>query len=609
MSVWRIYFVFFIILLGGAGISARLFYLQVLSGGYYAALAKGQHTNFVNSISLRGDIFFQDKFSEGGDTPGLFLAATNKDIFALYASSEKISNSEEVVEKISPILHEYYLYRDPKYGEENLSSGIASMSDDSASGGDNSVSEEKTAPVSFEDVRRELKDKMNKEDDAYRKVAGRLDDSAINEIKELDIAGLDIRKEKVRYYPGGDLGAHLLGFLGFSEYERVGQYGLEGFYDDLLRGSSNEERISILPGSSSVEDIKSGKDIITSIDYNIQFMIQKKLAETKERLKAKSASAVVVDPKTGEILALAAVGTFNPNYYSEVSGIDVFLNDVAQKMFEPGSVFKPITMAAGIDAGKIQPTTKYEDEGEVIIGKYTIKNSDNEAHGEQNMINVLELSLNTGVVFVEGKLGHSNFREYVQRFGFGEKTGVDLQGEVEGDVRNILETNRDVNFATASFGQGIAVTPIQLVTAFSAIANGGNMMKPHIAKAIVDDDGTIREVAPEVVGNPISAKTAGQITSMLVSSVENGYARKAVVSGYKIAGKTGTAQVPSEDGQGYSEKTIHSFIGFGPAYDPKFLALIKVDEPEIIKFSSDSIGPLFGEIAEYILNYYEIPPG
>lgn len=200
------------------------------------------------------------------------------------------------------------------------------------------------------------------------------------------------------------------------------------------------------------------------------------------------------------------------------------------------------------------------------------------------------------------------FRSYIRLFGFDKKTGADLQGEVGGDIQNILYTSRDINFATASFGQGIAITPIQLITAFSAFANGGEVMRPHVVEKIIDKDSVEKIVEPELIANPISAKTAAQITAMLVSVVENGWGEKAGVPGYKVAGKTGTAQVPKEGGRGYSDKTIHSFIGYAPAYNPRFIALVKLDNPKGINFSADSVAPLFSEVAEYILNYYQVPP-
>lgn len=615
MDNWRIYFVFFVIFSMGFGISARLFYLQIIKGGYYMALAKGQHTSFVESVSFRGDIFFQDKFNTDAANPGLSLAATNKDIFLLYADTEKIEDAGDVSQKIAPVLYEYYSYRDPKMiNFENSKVKINEDDDHSELDTDNINNDGFLDATRFENtglknIEEELEKTLKSESKGYKKLSERIDEAAINEIKSLNIEGLSIRKEKARYYPSGFLAAHTLGFVGFDGYLRIGQYGVEGFYDDLLRGNIKTETFSLLPGVSASGSSRFGKNIILTIDYNIQLMLESKLKEYKERLNAESASAVIMDPKTGSVLALLTLDSFDPNYYSSVSSIDIFLNDIAQKMFEPGSVFKPITMAAAIDAGVVSPVTKYTDTGEVVIGKYTIKNSDNKAHGEKTMTNVLELSLNTGAVFAEQNLGHDKFREYIKKFGFGEKTGVDVQGEVRGDIKNILETNRDVNFATATFGQGIAVTPIQLITAFSAIANGGNMVKPHLLKAIVHEDGTYEEISPEIVANPISAKTAGQITSMLVSAVENGYGKKAMVLGYKVAGKTGTAQIAEIDGKGYlEEETIHSFIGFTPAYDPKFLALIKMDKPKTTQFSSESIAPLFSEISEFALNYYEIPP-
>jgi len=417
-------------------------------------------------------------------------------------------------------------------------------------------------------------------------------------------------KKKLRYYPAEDLASHSIGFVGYRGSDRVGQYGMEGFYDDILRGKEVILETPILSTRESTSKaLILGEDLISSIDYNIQFMVEGKLKRAKEYLDAEGASAIVMDPKTGEIIALATIDSFNPNKYSEVENIDIFLNDAVQKMFEPGSIFKPFTAAAAIDAGRISPTTRYTDTGAITIGKYTIRNSNRKIYGEQSMVNVLEESINTGAVFMEDSLGHDKFRKYMKKFKFGERTGIDLQGEVVGDIQNILHTSRNINFATASFGQGIAVTPIQLVAAFSSFANGGNMVKPHVLKKVVTRDGKSVSIETEILGSPISSKTAAQVTSMLVSVVENGYGKKAGVRGYKVAGKTGTAQVPKESGKGYSEdKTIHSFIGFAPAYNPRFVALIKVDNPQGINFSADSVAPLFSEIAEYILNYYEIPP-
>jgi len=577
MKNQRIYLVFFLILLAGLGITARIFYIQVIKGGYYSALARGQHADYKELTPPRGDIFLQDRFNSDS---GLFLAATNKDWPMLYAVPKEIEDPALTARELASVL----------YGEEVGSD------------------------LSTEALRvweEELYQRINSEDDPYEPIAHKLDEDVASYIEALGLKGVYIKGEQMRYYPAGDLASHILGFVGYRGNERVGQYGVESFYEDILRGSKGVSQIPFLRGSASPggDFFAPGEDIVLSIDYNIQFMLEKILREAKENLEAEGASALVIDPKTGAVMALAVIDSFDPNNYSEVENIDIFLNGAVQKIFEPGSVFKPFTASAALNEGVITPTTKYNDTGSVTIGKYTIRNSDKESHGTQSMTNVLELSINTGVVFMERKLGHDDFRDYMKKFGFDERTGVDLAGEALGDVRNILETSRDVNFATASFGQGIAVTPIQLVAAFSAFANGGKRVMPHVVKEIISADGSRRSMDTEILGVPISSKTAAQMTAMLVSVVENGYGKKARVPGYKVAGKTGTAQVPKENGRGYHEdKSIHSFIGYAPAYDPRFLALIKLDNPQGINFSADSVAPLFSEIAEYILNYYEIPP-
>ena len=224
------------------------------------------------------------------------------------------------------------------------------------------------------------------------------------------------------------------------------------------------------------------------------------------------------------------------------------------------------------------------------------------------MSQVLEKSLNTGAVFVQQLIGKKIFKDYLEKFGFSKKTGIDLVGEIKGNLSN-LNTKRDIEYATASFGQGIAITPMELATALSSIANGGKLMRPYVVEKFIYSDGREEIVMPEIVGQAISSETADKLTKMLIDVVENGYGKKAGVSGYFVAGKTGTAQVPDNDSGGYSpDKTIHSFGGFFPAFNPKFLILIKLDNPQKIRFAADSVTPVFSEIAKYILNYYEIAP-
>ena len=578
------------------GIAGRMFYLQIIKGDYYAALARGQHTEYIERDPPRGNIFFEDKFAASApetDTmksgpatagqDGLFVAATNKEWPLLYAVPREITDARAVASQLAPLL---YRALSSSYNDELDSEDAVSQLEES------------------------VYQRLGNKEDSYEPLAHKLEKEIAEEIEALDLEGIYTAKELLRYYPAKELGARMLGFVGYEENERVGQYGVEGFYEDFLRGTKGVSEIPLLSFRGERKELtRPGDDLLLSIDYNIQFMLEEKLKDVKEKFEAEGASAIVMDPKTGELIAIAQADSFDPNRYWQVETLDIFLNDAVQKMFEPGSVMKPFTMAAALDQGLLSPTTEYTDKGYVRVGAYTIKNSDEKTYGRKTMTNVLEFSINTGAVFVEQLVGHDIFREYLGRFGFGIWTEIDLQGEVPGDIQNILLTSRDINFATASFGQGIAVTPIQLLAGFAAFANGGDIMKPHVVNEIVSASGARTVVEPVVTGSPITPKTAAQITSMLVSVVEHGYGKKAAVKGYKVAAKTGTAQVPNEEGGGYSEdKTIHSLVGFAPAYNPRFIALIKVDNPQGVDFASESIAPLFSEIAEYILHYYEIPP-
>ncbi|MDP1629603.1 MAG: penicillin-binding transpeptidase domain-containing protein, partial [bacterium] len=267
---------------------------------------------------------------------------------------------------------------------------------------------------------------------------------------------------------------------------------------------------------------------------------------------------------------------------------------------------KPITMAAGIDSGRVSPETIYEDKGELKFGGYTIKNYDGKARGVVNMIRVLEESLNTGAVFVQQELGKNLFRQYIKDFGFDEKTGIDLPGEVKGKISG-LSGSQDVNFATASFGQGIAVTPLELIRAIAALANGGKLMRPYIVEKIDYGKGRIEEIAPKVERQVISGQTSAKISAMMASVVKNGQAKRAQIEGYLIAGKTGTAQVPGPGG-GYSSETIHNFVGFAPAFNPRFVILVKLDKPKGVRYAEGSAGPVFRDLTKFILDYYQIPP-
>ena len=405
----------------------------------------------------------------------------------------------------------------------------------------------------------------------------------VEQIRQLNGEETGIGYEDRRYYPEGSFLGQVLGFLGFDGDRRVGQYGLEAYYDEIIRQEN---------------------DLVLTVDKNIQSFAEKELHYLVDKWRPTSGTIIVQDPQTGAILAMAGSPSFDPNNYGQFP-LGNFVNKAVQEAFEPGSSFKPITMSGAIDQKKVTPETTYFDSGEVEIDGYHIKNFNEKSFGKMNMSQVLEKSLNTGAMFAESQLGDDNFLNYVINFGFGQMTGIDLAGEAAGDTSN-LYSKRKINFLTASFGQGIAVTPIQLANAYSAIANGGKLMRPYVVKEIVKPSGEKKEIQPEVIGTPISEKTSVQIKAMLVGVVEKGF-DKATVKGYDVAGKTGTAQIASSKG-GYSEDFIHDIVGFAPAFSPRFVVLIKIEKPQGIKFASDSLSPSLGNITRFLLNYFQIPP-
>ncbi|MEK7203782.1 MAG: penicillin-binding protein 2 [Patescibacteria group bacterium] len=406
-----------------------------------------------------------------------------------------------------------------------------------------------------------------------------------------------------RFYPEGSLASSVVGFLGFQEKARIGQYGLEEHYEPWLSGQVGFKNFLDKVGFGS--NSKHGSSLISTIDKNIQFFVETKIKDLVERWQASGGSVIIQNPKTGAILAMANYPNFNPNKYFEYS-FEKFINSNIQSSFEPGSSFKTITMAAALDTNVITPETRYLDSGEVKIQSATIRNYDLKNHGYQTMTNVLEKSINTGAIFAMRQVGKEKFLEYIERFKFGKKTDIDLAGEVSGDIKN-LYTKREINFATASFGQGVAVTPLQLIDAYSAIANGGKLMRPYVVEKIIKPDGRSILIRPEVMGEPISTDTAKALTSMLISAIENGSIKKAIVPGYKIAAKTGTAQEAKSEG-GYSDFFIHNLVGFGPASDPRFTILVKLDRPRGVETAAVSLADTFGDIARFLINYYGIPP-
>ncbi|MBT3413077.1 MAG: penicillin-binding protein 2 [Candidatus Jacksonbacteria bacterium] len=552
--------VFFIFVFG---IVARLFSLQVIDHKTYVAKAQGQHGSEQLLLPERGEIYWSDGVS--GEE---FVAATNKTFWRLYAVPEDIYNPKRIAEEIAPII-----------AEEAES----------------------------------LLPRLDKPKDPYEPIKDRLSDAQVQAIKALQFNGLGFRKESQRFYPEGSMGGSILGFVNWASDDRKGQYGIEQYFEKELAGNAGSLRVQrdvqgrpIIVGERFVSNPIDGDKVILTIDRTVQFTACGALTKAVEKHSAEGGSVIVLDPHSGKIIAMCSAPGFNPNEYGQVETTDSYINQATAHTYEPGSTFKAITMAIGLENEAVTPETTYEDEGKIKYGPYTIKNALQTAEGVQTMTQVLQKSLNTGAVYVGDAVGKELFREGVKKFGFGEAAGVELAGEIGGDISS-LDKRGEIFLATATFGQGITTTPLQMALAFAALGNGGVLYKPYIVDYVRKPDGEKIQTEPVVVGNPISPRTSLLISGMLGAVVEGGYSGQARVEGYHVAGKSGTAQVAGEGG-GYSGDTIHSFIGYAPVENPEFVILVKLDKVKTSRFAQGSALPLFKDIAGFLLKYYKVEP-
>ena len=434
-----------------------------------------------------------------------------------------------------------------------------------------------------------------------------------------EIKGLHFSWETFRYYPEKEMFSNL---LGFTNLDNQGNYGLEGFFNDELRGQDgflladkgSYQGQKIMIDKKEYQAPRNGQSLVLTIDYAIQLNVCQKLKEAQAQHKFEGGTIMVLEPQTGRILAMCLYPGFDPNNFQAVEDASVFDNQAISYQYEPGSVFKPLTMAMAINEGQVSPSTHYEDKGQISIKGWpkALSNSDYSsrgAHGWVDMNYVLENSLNTGAVFAANKIGAETFRDYLRKFGFGERSGLELSSESPGDINNLLARKvKDIDLATASFGQGIAVTPLQMISSFGVLANQGILMKPYIVEEILDDNyDLIERIEPQAVRSVISKETAETVSAMLVNVVENGHAKRSQIEGYYIGGKTGTAQIPAPGGGYLKDRYIHNFIGYAPISNPRFVLLVKFDQPQTSVFAEGTVVSVFGEIVDFLLKYYQIP--
>jgi len=556
--------IYLIIFLTGIIMTTRLFFLQVVNSEQYKNEANKQHFSPAAKNFDRGSIFFTEKSGR------VISAAVVKNAYQIYMNPKVLEDSEDAYAKLSKI-----------------------------------VSVNKT----------DFMAKAAKKNDPYEVIMHKVDKDKALAVDALNIKGLEIYPGSWRYYPAGKLASHVLGFVGYKGDSLVGRYGLELAYEKKLKRDLDKKPVnSFAEIFYGIKKIVAGglenADITLTLEPTVQSMLEKKLEEILEKYKGKMSGGIIMEPSTGKIVAMSAKPDFDPNFYSEEENIGVFTNPLVESVFEMGSIAKPLTMAAAIDGGGVRPDTMYTDNGFVKYGSAIIKNYDGKARGKVDMQEVLSSSLNTGAVFAMQSIGKEKFSEYIRNYGMGNRTGIELPNEVSGKISNIIDNNRELEYATASFGQGIAVTPMEMTVALASLANGGKIVKPYLVDKITIDGFRDKKTQPEVIRQVISKEASEDISRMLVKVVDGALlGGKYKMENYTVAAKTGTAQYMEAGSKNYSEEEyLHTFFGYVPAFEAKFIVFLFVAKPQGVLYASHTLTEPFMDITKFLLNYYEVPP-
>lgn len=541
----------------------RLYFLQIINHEVYIQKGDKQYSSTSKKVFDRGTIFFQNK--DGS----LVSAATLKSGFLVAINPQILKDPESVYEKVNAIV-----------------------------------------PIE----REVFMAKALKKSDPYEELAQKVDIEVGEKINALKISGLQAYKERWRFYPGGATASRVVGLLGYKGDEYAGRYGLERQYENnLLRkdGAYVNFFAEIFSDLRSVGEEKGEieADIVTTIEPALQSFLQETLKEVTNKWSAVSAGAIIMNPKTGEIYAMDVYPTFDVNNPQLEKNIAVFSNPLVENVYEMGSVIKPLTVSAGIDAGVITSKTTYYDPGFIMVNNKKISNFDGKERGVVDMQTALSESLNVGMAKITTLLGNKLFSEYMYSFGVGEKTGIDLPNEGRNLVDN-LKSPRDIEHVTASFGQGLALTPISAIRALSVLANGGFLVEPHVVKRIDYKIGISKDIEPKIIRQIIKKDTSEEISRMMVHSMDKVLLEgRLSLSNYSVAVKTGTAQISKPGGGGYYEdKFLHSFVGYFPAYDARFIIFMYIIEPKGVRYGSETLSIPFSDLTKFIINYYEVPP-
>ena len=542
----------------------RLYYVQILHRETYRAMGENQYVHTVRNLFNRGSIYFTTKDGEK------VSAATVKSGYLLAIDPTKIQDIEATYTALSgviPIDHDMFFER------------------------------------------------AGRTDRIYQEIEQTVDDEHADTITALDLPGVRLYRNQWRYYPGKSLSARTVGFIGYDKDTLVGKYGLERFYEVTLKRDTEYLAVNFFAEIFSnlrklifdAGDAEEG-EVVTTIEPTVARTLDRILDSAQKQWQSKITGGIITNPKTGEVLALNVVPSFDLN---DRSGVDLeqFRNPLVEDVYELGSIIKPLTVASGLDAGVITPHSTYYDAGSIELNDFTIRNYDGRGRGTVDMQQVLSQSLNTGVAHVVSLLGRDRFRDYFYKLKLGSESGIDLPNEAHGLVRN-LESPRAVEYATASFGQGIAITPGAAVRALWGLANGGVLVTPHLVKRIEYVNGDNHEVSYPEGERVFSEETSEDITRMLVEVVDTALkGGKAKNEYYTVAAKTGTAQISNpETKKYYDDRFLHSFFGYFPAYDPQFLIFLYTVEPKGVQYASETLTDPFLEIVQFLINYYAVPP-
>lgn len=563
----RIRFLSVAIALIGLIIIVRLYYLQIAKNDYYSEKAERQYVHTKSDLYSRGSILFttrdKETLSAAAVQAGYLLAANPTHITDPSAFCEQLRN---------------YLT-----------------------------------------IERELcVERASLPNRTYVELTDKLSNEQASVIEAMNLEGALLYRNQWRYYPGGAVAARSIGFVGYTDTdgsELRGKFGLERQYDHVLFRRREVLSVNFFAELfSNVGEIvsqnnqsKSG-NVVTTLEPAVSRLLDTVLQKTNDQYQSKLTGAIIMDPHTGAIYAMNVVPTFDLNKREDTT-IEQYQNPLVENVYEMGSIIKPLTVAAGLDSGVITAGTTYYDPGCIDLNTYTICNFDKKGRGDVPMQEVLNQSLNTGVAFIANRMGKERFRSYFLDYGLGEETGIDLPSEAKGLVEN-LNSPREVEYATASFGQGIALTPVETIRALATLANGGKLVTPHLAERIEYDDGGTETIAYPEPKQVLKQETSEEISRMLTAVVDDALRGGSVaLPNHSIGAKTGTAQIANPDGGGYYEdKYLHSFFGYFPAFEPRFIVFMYTVEPQGVRYASETLTDPFMEIARFLINYYSIPP-